>query len=182
MKTPRKRHHDYQQQDEDVQNITFHISRVEIEHLDLKFIADMIGATLSEQTATSLFGRVAFALERDTLQLFERGLPGASIRSYLRAFHYSIPAWPLLVRPDDPWHHMMAIANARSAECCYHSITRRARYRVGSDCLHGFITSMRLGMHSTAQAFSIAEKDWLPIAKQIEKQLNKLATPFFPEV
>ena len=181
MKTPRRRHHNFQQHNEDVESITFHISRRDVEQLDLQFVADMISASLNEQTATSFFGRVEFSLEEDALRMFERGLPTLPLRSYLRILHYTVPTWPLLVSPENPWGHLMAIANAENVGCCYHSVTRRARYRVHSHSLNQFIESLRQGVETAARSLSIPANEWHPIMQRVATHLRKLDWPTTPE-
>lgn len=180
MKIPSRRFLDFQEQDDEPQDITFHISGSDIRELDLQFIADMLSATLSEQTASSLQGRVQFALEEDAQQFFDRGLPTLALRSYLRTFHYTLPAWPLVVSPDHPWIHLLAIGNAEIAGCCYNSVTRRARYRADAQSLEKFIASLRQGMESTARSLSIPEADWHPIADRVAAHVRKLDAPTTP--
>lgn len=181
MTTPRRPILKLDDQCEDLQTITFHISQNDILELDLQFIADMLEATLTDQTASSLLGRVEFSLEEDALRLFERGLPTLPLRSYLRIFHYTVPTWPLLVSPENPWGHLMAIANAENVGCCYHSVTRRARYRVHSHSLNQFIESLRQGVETAARSLSIPATEWHPIMQRVTTHLRKLDWPTTPE-
>lgn len=181
MKTPRRRRLNPRRENDDIETITFHISSADIHQLDLQFVADMIAATLSEKTAPSLFGRVEFSLEEDALRLFDRGLPTLPLRSYLRLLHYTVPAWPLLVRPEHPWIHLMALGNAENVGCCYHSVTRRARYRVESRSLGGFIESLRQGLETAAQSLSLPASEWHPIMQRVATHLRQLDWPTTPE-
>jgi hypothetical protein len=182
MKTPHRRGlNPNHYHDDNFETVTFHISRVDVEQLDLQFIADMLAVTLSERTAISLQGRVRFALEADALRLFERGLPVPCLRTYLRTFHFSIPAWPLLIQPDDPWTHLMAIGNAGTVGCCFNSVTHRARYRVCTESLNQFIASLRYGLETTARSLEIPESEWHSIADRAERHLRKLDVPTTPK-